>query len=260
MGLVPGTSDFAPGEVRFTFLVVQKNARAVFRPRARVWLGTAFEARPFQTAKARLQPTGVPSGSEGGEPDVSQIYVVKLRVPKAGKYWVVAEPIGGPTPIQGVGNLVVNPKSKSPAVGSKAIASKTPTLRSAGGNLARLTTSEPPDRELLRYSVADTLQARKPFVLVFATPKFCASRTCGPTVSVVDTVRKRFAGRELRFIHVEIYEGNNPAQGPNRWVKEWKLPSEPWVFLVGRDGRIKDKFEGSVSVEELAEAVERTLL
>jgi hypothetical protein len=38
-------------------------------------------------------------------------------------------------------------------------------------------------------------------------------------------------------------------------VKAWKLPSEPWVFLVGADGTIKSRFEGTLSVRELDEAV-----
>ena len=42
-----------------------------------------------------------------------------------------------------------------------------------------------------------------------------------------------------------------------RWVREWKLPSEPWVFLVGADGKIKDRFEGTVSVDELDAAVDK---
>ena len=61
-----------------------------------------------------------------------------------------------------------------------------------------------------------------------------------------------------RYIHVEIYKDNNPAQGVNRWVGEWHLPSEPWVFVVGRDGRIKERFEGSVSVAELERAARTT--
>ena len=77
-----------------------------------------------------------------------------------------------------------------------------------------MTTATPPDRSLLRYSVADSLAAHVPFVLVFATPKFCTSRTCGPVVDVVEAVQKRFAGRGIRFIHVEIYQDNNPAMGP----------------------------------------------
>jgi hypothetical protein len=100
----------------------------------------------------------------------------------------------------------------------------------------------------------------KPFVLVFATPKFCTSRTCGPVVDVVDSVRKRFSRTDIRFIHVEIYRDNDPAKGFNRWVGQWHLPTEPWVFLIGRDGRLKAKFEGAVSVTELREAVQRYLV
>jgi hypothetical protein len=42
-------------------------------------------------------------------------------------------------------------------------------------------------------------------------------------------------------------------------MREWKLESEPWTFLVGGDGRIKAKFEGSVSADELRAAVRSTL-
>jgi hypothetical protein len=99
-----------------------------------------------------------------------------------------------------------------------------------------------------------------PFVLVFATPKFCTSRTCGPVVDVVSHVRKQLSGTPVRFIHVEVYTHNEPARGYNRWMREWGLETEPWVFLVGRNGRIIAKFEGSVSVHELRSAIESKLL
>ena len=72
-------------------------------------------------------------------------------------------------------------------------------------------------------------------------------------------MQRRLAGSGVRFIHVEIYRGNDPSKGYNRFVKQWRLPTEPWVFLVGRDGRIKAKFEGSVSVGELTAAVRKHL-
>jgi hypothetical protein len=96
-------------------------------------------------------------------------------------------------------------------------------------------------------------------VLVFATPKFCTSRTCGPAVDVVDAVRRRFRRTDIRFIHVEIYRRNDPTLGQNAFVRQWHLPSEPWVFLVSTDGRIKAKFAGPVSVSELAAAVRSKL-
>jgi hypothetical protein len=43
-------------------------------------------------------------------------------------------------------------------------------------------------------------------------------------------------------------------------VRQWHLPGEPWTFLVGRDGRIKAKFEGSVSMTELGHAIRQRLL
>jgi hypothetical protein len=247
VGLVMGTNDYSPGPLRVSFLVLTQRARSIERPTSRVWLSRGLDKAPFRTGTARLEDVG------GGE----QVYVANLEVPDAGTYWLLAEPVGG-YPIQGVGNVVVQDESRTPAVGDDAFPSRNPTLDDAPAE--EITTSQPPDTELLRTSVAQALERHEPFVVVFATPRFCQSRTCGPVVGVVDRVRKQFAGSPIRFIHVEIYEENNPALGENRWVEEWKLPSEPWVFLVGRDGKIKAKFEGPVSERELSAAVERSLL
>jgi hypothetical protein len=254
VALVPGTSDYAPGNVRFTFLVVDPRGRVVERPRARIWIARGRDSTPFAQATALLEPIGVRGGAAA---DATRIYVARLRVPKPGRYWVVARPVGG-RPIGGIRDLDVKARSASPALGTKAADSRTPTLATAP--FYRLTTRRPPDLALLRYSVASSLAAHEPFVLVFATPRFCESRTCGPVVDVVDAARRRFAGRGIRFIHVEIYRDNNPAKGQNRWVREWRLPTEPWTFLVGADGRIKAKFEGSVSLAELSGTIRRVLL
>ncbi|HXH87839.1 MAG TPA: hypothetical protein VNI55_04455 [Gaiellaceae bacterium] len=255
VAIVPGAADFAPGRIRLSFLVVDGQGRVVNRPTARVWLARTLTAKPFLQTTARSEPIGV-DGSE--EADATAIYVTHLDVPEAGKYWVLAEPVGG-RKIQAVGNVVVARKTEAPDVGDPAIASKTPTIASTGGDFAALTTRKPPDRGLLRSSIAEALAAKAPFVVTFSTPQFCATRTCGPVVDVVDTVRKRFDGTGIRFIHVEIYTDNDPAKGTNRWVAEWKLPSEPFTFLVGRDGLVKERFEGTLSVRELADAVQSTL-
>jgi glutathione peroxidase-family protein len=42
-------------------------------------------------------------------------------------------------------------------------------------------------------------------------------------------------------------------------MKQWNLHNEPWTFVVGRDGRVKAKFMGSVSAAELEPAVRRVL-
>jgi hypothetical protein len=163
--------------------------------------------------------------------------------------------------VQAIGNVVVVKEDEAPDVGDPAIASETPTLAAVGGDGAEITTRTPPDESLLQYSVADSLKANVPFVVTFATPKFCSSRTCGPVVDVVEEVQRRLDGEgDVRFIHVEVYEGNDPAKGYNRWMKEWNLPTEPWTFLVDAHGTIVDRFEGTVSVDELETAVREKLL
>jgi hypothetical protein len=150
----------------------------------------------------------------------------------------------------------VKKQSAAPSVGDQAIASRTPTLASTGGDLQALTTSRHPDRALYRSSVAEALAAHDPFVLTFATPQFCQSRTCGPVVDVVSAVRKRQPqGSPVRFIHVEIYKDNDPANGVNQWVDQWRLPTEPFTFVVDRSGVIRTKLEGAFSVDELERAV-----
>jgi hypothetical protein len=255
VALIPGTHDYAPGDVRISFLVVDQQGRVTARPRARVWIAGGRNAVPFATSTAKLEPIGL-GRAAAATGDVSSIYVVHFHVPKPGHYWIVARPIGG-RPIGGLRDIAVRKASESPAVGAKAYPSETPTLATAP--FVKLTTRRPPDLGLLHASVASSLHAHKPFVLVFATPRFCASRTCGPMVDVVDAARRRFARRGIQFIHVEIYRDNNPAKGFNRWVQEWRLPSEPWTFLVGADGRIKAKFEGATSLRELSTAIRRDL-
>ncbi len=256
---VAGSSDFSVGDVRYSFLVIGDDARPVERPRALVWVARSRHDAPFRRATAVLEPIGPPGAGEEALGGVGAIYVVHLRIPRPGRYWFVAEPVGG-KPIQATGTIDVARRSVSPPVGSRAPDSDTPTLASTHGATAKLTTRVPPDRALLRYSVAGSLAARKPFVVTFATPRYCTSRTCGPVVDVVDGVRRRFERRGIRFIHVEVFDRNIPSRGYNRWMRQWRLKGEPWTFAVGRDGRIKAKFMGSVSTQELETAVRRFLL
>lgn len=256
VGITAGASQFVPGNVRYPFLVIRNDARPVERPTATVWVAKSRSQKPFQQTTARLEPIGVPGRSAPAFGGVTRIYVAHLRIPSPGRYWLVAQPRGAR--IQGLGVVDVAARVSSPAVGAKAPRSQTPTLATAPA--ARITTSRPPDLLLLRYSIAGSLAVHRPFVVTFATPKFCTSRVCGPVVDVVEAVRRRFERRGVRFIHVEVFTGNDPTRGYNRWMRQWGLASEPWVFLVGADGRVKAKFEGSVSAAELAAAVRAKLL
>ncbi len=254
--VIAGAADLEPGVVRLPFLVRRNDARPVDRPTARVWLATGLGRKPFAQTTARLETIGV--RGRWATTTITRIYVAHLPIPRPGRYSLVAEPTGAR--IQAEGEIDVAAHSSSPAVGARAPRSDTPTLADANGDAALLTTRRPPDLALLRYSVAASLDAHRPFVLSFASSQFCASPTCAPVVDVVDAVRRRFAPSGVRFIHVEVFRDNDPHKGYNRWMRQWGLPSEPWTFLVGKDGRVKAKFEGAVSEAELVAAVRKTLL
>lgn len=252
VAVIPGTANHEPGDVRVSFLVVDAEGQVVSLPTARVWVADDLKAAPFLESSAKLERIGVPGGDVA---DASHIYVARLRLPRPGKYWLLAEPEGGAIKVQALGNVVVVKKDSALDIGDPAVASKTPTIASTGRDFSKLTTRTPPDESLLQHSIADSLAAGVPFVVTFATPKFCSSRTCGPVVDVVEEVQRRFDGADVRFIHVEVFEGNDPAKGYNRWLQEWGLRTEPWTFLVDGAGKIVDRYEGVVSVSELEQAV-----
>ena len=256
VALTPGAGSFVAGEIRFPFLVIANNGRPIERPTARVLVAHGRDQEPFAKTTARLEPIGIPGRSEPAAGGLTRIYVAHFAVPKPGRYWVFARPAGAR--IKGVSVIRVSAELPLPAVGAMAPRSATPTLADAPATV--LTTARPPDRPLLRYSIRASLADHRPFVVTFATPKFCTSRVCGPVVDVVDAVRRRLASTGVRFIHVEVFEDNDPAKGYNRWMRQWGLRSEPWTFLVGRDGRVKAKFEGSVSAAELTAAIRGRLL
>jgi hypothetical protein len=252
VAVVAGTANHEPGRVRVSFLVVDAEGAVVTLPTARVWIARGLDREPFLESTAKLERIGVPGMAEA---DASHIYVTEVRLGEAGKYWLLAEPEGGKDKVQALGNVIVADGSE-PGIGDPVPMSETPTIASTGGNFAELTTRTPPDEALLEHSVAGSLDAGVPFVVTFSTPKYCSSRTCGPVVDVVEEVSRRFEETNVRFIHVEVYEGNDPAKGYNRWMKDWGLRTEPWTFVVGRDGKVVERYEGVVSVHELEEAVE----
>jgi hypothetical protein len=253
--LIFGTSDYAVGPNRLSFLLVDSTGALVEAGPARVQVATGgLSAVPDSETTAELIPVGVPP--EAGDFDAPTVYVAQVDLPDPGEYTILVEPEGAE--IQGVGQIEVAGESAVPAVGEEAVPSDNPTVED--GFPADITTATPPDVELLQYSVEESLADGVPFVVTFATPKFCASRVCGPVVDIVDAVRRNVTGSDIRFIHIEIFEDNDPSRGFNTWTKEWNLPTEPWTFVVDGDGVIQARFEGLVTVQELEQTVRDTLL
>ena len=98
---------------------------------------------------------------------------------------------------------------------------------------------------------------KKPALILFATPAFCASRVCGPVVDILEQTRAKYGKDDVAFIHNEIYRENRVDQGLRPEPAKFRLPTEPWLFVIGRDGRVVERIEGAFSAEEAEKALER---
>jgi hypothetical protein len=91
---------------------------------------------------------------------------------------------------------------------------------------------------------------------MFATPRLCQSRVCGPVVDVAEQVRSQ-VGDRVAFVHMEVFNDNDISKGYRPQFQKYRLPSEPWTFVIGSDGRVAARFEGALSVGELQRAAAR---
>lgn len=126
--------------------------------------------------------------------------------------------------------------------------------------LEELTTDPEPEPGFYRMTVAEAIGNGTPAVIVFATPAFCQTAVCGPTM---DTVKEAVAGRSgFDTVHVEIFENVDSTAGQLVEVDavvEWGLPSEPWVYVVDSEGIVIARFEGAMSSQELISAIDQAL-
>ena len=160
-------------------------------------------------------------------------------------------------------------ESPVPALGATAPLSDNKTLP-AFGDLALITTDYSPDESLYQVTVREAIEGPLPSVVVFASPAFCTTATCGPQVDTVSELRAKYDG-QANFIHVEIYDNPDEIQGDLTkariapTVDEWgltQLPhwfNESWTFVLDSDGIVRDRFEGFATLSELEESLQATL-
>jgi len=108
--------------------------------------------------------------------------------------------------------------------------------------------------------------AQVPFALVFATPKFCKSAQCGPTLERVKAVAAQRPG--FTVVNVEPYQldfvdgalqARLDADGQLQAVPAsdaYGLVTEPWVFVIDGGGTITTSLEGVFADEELLAAID----
>ena len=248
------TSDMAVGRERLAFGVVTRDGGPLRADRATVRTyylpsdSNEREARQTLTAEFLAWPT------------VAGVFVAHPEFDVAGSWELEAElatPDG--TEVIAKSAFPVKESSDTPAIGDPAPASA--TLRASDvEDLSFITTAGEPDPGLYALSIQEAVAEAKPFVVLFATPAYCVSFTCGPQVQELSGLREKYVGR-ANFIHVEVFndphliEGGRPTGGLVDAVEQWGLPTEPWTFVVDADGIVRAKFEQYTPAPVIEEAL-----
>jgi hypothetical protein len=155
-------------------------------------------------------------------------------------------------------NFKVQPNFSAPGYDEAAPRSASPTDRDVGGDTSHICSNSPPC-SLHTLSIADALApGQKPLVVLFATPALCTSATCAPELQAVQQLQSSYA-EQANFIHVEIYQYPFDGQHTAKTVDEWRLPSDPWTFVVDKTGVVRDRFEGAAPAEELEPSLKAVL-
>lgn len=189
---------------------------------------------------------------------------------------------GQAQPIVSKQRLEVKPSSEVPSIGQPAIVARTLTTADVP-SIAQLSSGPNADPAMYQISLDQALKNGKPTALLFATPAFCRTATCGPSLEVLQGLQKIY-GSKVNFIHVEVYKypfdqsvqaqeqaaaqasQENRALTPEQAAAgladamvAWKLQSEPWLFLIDAQGTIAARYEGGLTKEELGPAIEKLI-
>jgi hypothetical protein len=235
-------------------------------------------ADPKRTAKIALYDLGRDPSKPTATVDTTFVwaienergnYIANVEFPEAG-IWGAEITTGAASASPETVRMTFQVSATSPVVrvGQPAPATKTPTAADVGGDLAKISTDTKPDPALYQTSADEALAKHQPFLIAFATPKFCQSAQCGPTLDRLKPFVAKYPS--VAFIHVEPYQlelkdgqlqpvltGNPPNLTPADVTNRWGLLSEPWVFVVDRDGIVRGSFALIFSDAELTAALDK---
>jgi hypothetical protein len=255
------TNRIVCGQARIVFLFLDEAQRVVSSPDR-----TATVAFYDLASDPDTPVTTAESEFVWAIPDERGMYIVNADLPHAGIWGAEFTTEAPQVPTEKIRmTFEVADSTPTVQVGASAPASDTPTAADVDGDLSRISTDEDPVPAFYETSVADALAAHEPFVLVFATPKFCTSQQCGPTLDSIKPIAE--AHPNVTFINVEPYvleytdgqlkavpDANQELQAAPA-TDEWGLLSEPWTFVVDGDGIVRGSFEGVVGEVELERAL-----
>ena len=161
--------------------------------------------------------------------------------------------------------LEVEASSLTPSLGIQPPLTPNKTVQDVS-DPSELTSSSTPDLDLYQHRIEEIVDNGRPAMVVFASPAFCTSPTCGPQVETVEGIKDQYQA-DVDFVHIEVYDNPHALQGDlgrgeyAPAVRAWGLSeiedylNESWVFILDRDGNITRKYEGFASANELEQGL-----
>jgi len=235
------------------------------------YLGTDGSASPIPGPTATATYLGTPGTSSDGtgpaltDPATARgVYQAEDITFDAAGIWqaAVSADIVGVGPQELTTPFQVAAKPALPAPGDEALQTQNLTADSKGVPKSAIDSraldgAPIPDPELHATTIAKALRAGKPILALFATPVYCTSQFCGPTADALQELADAH-GDEAAFIHVEIwkdYQKSVVNQAAADWLYRRGDLTEPWLFLIGTDGRIVDRWAPLFDPDEVLQAL-----
>jgi len=192
------------------------------------------------------------------------LWIARVPLTATGTWGVEVQADGPDGTRTGSSTIVVRPDVGTPALGSPAPATDTPTLADVL-NLTDALSSDP-DQVAAFYwkSVADLVRDGQPFVLVLDSYLFRPNEACGGALGIIHDIFIEYPG--LSIVHAEPWLTRfatgmltlEPPDGPAAlapWSVAWGLAEPPWVFVVDRTGIVRAKLTGIFGTDELRAAM-----
>jgi hypothetical protein len=259
-----GQTPVAGADLQFKFYLIDQTAGSAAEKFA-----AEPEAVTIQKSYTHTHDDGTVETHEAGE---TGVYITYVDFDVAGLWGVeVTGSLADGTSIVGEGEEPTRPffpvreESVGLAIGDPAPPS-VQVLASDVDDIRSIDTSLDPIAEQHNMTIADAIVSGKPTVIAFVTPAFCVTQLCGPTKEIFDGLYQQYKD-QANFIHVEPYDVEKIRSGECtnygdcvvQSMNDFRLTSEPWVFIIDAEGKVAAKYDGVVSEEEMEAGLKAVL-
>jgi hypothetical protein len=256
--LTAATGVYTLGTSRYAFGLSPSSGGFIYAPSA-IYLATSPGAPASGPYLAPADPLTVPAPYRSGQPDpdaAQAVYEAEVPLLHPGVYAVLVLTKTAHGFIGSSSEIAVAASFPIPGVGQRPPDIATDTLSSVHGDVALLSTRQPPE-DMHAVSFNQVL-GKRPIALLFSTPALCVSKVCGPVTDIMVELQHEF-GNRVAFIHEEIYVDNDPSKGLRPQLKAFGLQTEPWLFTVDAKGIISARLNGAFGVNAARAALQAAL-